>query len=426
MSKGNIQRIIEQHLTVENSFVKSIQITNESDDSEVIVPNGYSIRFINCQMKNVTARNSAIHFFCTNVKEKLQLTDCVVSFDGGAISGILMCTNTRINIKKLPKELGTDGKESSVMITDSLDFTNTESFWNEVTWNDTGSGTTIVNSRIEMSDCKISSDAELTVSGTEWYNLLGNYNFKKEVKIQPLEPVLGATDPELAMDYNKYNTTSVSTNKIRGTAGVGAGCIVHFKGCKTLSNDKPFEVKKSELNFYDIEKIQSKKTTVEYTDASGYFSNCKIDAQESCVTLKGAGNIHFDKCELTSQKTAIDITGPGANCTVLSGKITSQEDCLSITSATVDMYGVEKVEAQQNCIKADNATCMLFGCKDLEAKENTFDLKNGAVLDSDKSEKLKGKILFKGENSSFIVRGDTKLEAEDKVVSGSGVFVSKP
>jgi hypothetical protein len=420
---GQIQKLIEQHVTLDNNFVKSIQIENESDN-EVIVPNGYSIRFINCQIKELTARNSAIHIFCTNI-ETATLSDCLVSIDGGTINKLLKSTGSRINIKKLPKALSPEDKEVPATIKGSLDFVNTESFWNEVTWSDSGSGTTIVNSRIEFSNCKVNNQKKLEVTGTEWYNILGTYSFEEDVTIKQLEPVQGATDPEIAMDYNVNNTTSVSVNKIRGSAGVGAGCIVHFKSCESIQG--AFDVTGSEVNFYDIENLKSKKELVKYKDnCSGFFSSCKINAEKACVDFKGTGNLYFTNCELTSKDTAIIVKGPGANCTVSSGKITSDKDCLSIDSATLDIYGIEKMESKKNCITLLNATSMLFGCKELKAEENTFDLTQGSVLDSDNTKKLTGKIIFKGKDSSFIVRGDTELDAKEKEISGSGVFVSNP
>ena len=162
---GNIQKAIDDHVTTENSFVKSIQISDESDN-DVIVPTGYSIRFINCQIGSVTARDSAIHFFGTNITNQLQLATCIVSIDGGIIGGSLfMATNSRINIKSIPESLSSDEKSSTAMINCSLQFKNTESFWNNVTWNDNGQKSEFINSRLEFSDCKINSQAELEVSG---------------------------------------------------------------------------------------------------------------------------------------------------------------------------------------------------------------------------------------------------------------------
>lgn len=423
---GNIQKAIDDHVTTENSFVKSIQISDESDN-DVIVPTGYSIRFINCQIGSVTARDSAIHFFGTNITNQLQLATCIVSIDGGIIGGSLfMATNSRINIKSIPESLSSDEKSSTAMINCSLQFKNTESFWNNVTWNDNGQKSEFINSRLEFSDCKINSQAELEVSGSEWYNISGTCSFSKKLTIKELEKLEGASDPELDTD-DSNNTLVVSTNKMRGAAGCGPGCIVHFKKLSNLSftGEGSMEVSSSEANLYDIQDVKGDKTIISYKNSSGFIASCKLDAKETCIKMEGTGNLHISGTELTSKKVTIDITGPGSNCTISKGKLTSEDNCLSIKNSFLDIHDLEKMDAKKNGIDADNSTCILIGCKEITAEKDTFDLKNGSVLEACKVETIKGETLFKGDKSSFLIRG-SKLEAKNKIAEGSGVFVANP
>ena len=91
---GEIQDYINEHLTINHSFVKSIQVTDKSDD-DVIIPRGYNMRFINCKIKKLTARESAIHFIGGNADD-LRLAFCLVSMDGVTVEKDIKATNCRI------------------------------------------------------------------------------------------------------------------------------------------------------------------------------------------------------------------------------------------------------------------------------------------------------------------------------------------
>lgn len=426
---GEIQNLIEQHVSLENCFVKSIQII-EKEDSYVIVPIGFNIRFINCKIGTIIARDSAIHFLGGSA-EDLQLNECIVSMDAFTVNKSLQAFDTRINIKELPDIINpVDITLSSLesKINGNINFTNVESFWNTVSWTD-GSGITskFINSRVEFDNCKINLTSELEIRGTEWYNLNGeDYSFSKPVLIQELESYPSTNDPEIELDSNGVP----SKNKMRGTAGVGPGSICQFKGLKKLSltSTGTFDIKNSEVNFYSLSEINSQsKPFATYTNSCGRVSDCKISSRDNGIKLLESGNLYLNDTELTSDKVSITIEGSGSNITISKGKFESNSDnCFSINKGLIDLFSVESIKAKKDTfVGDDNSTIIMLNCKTIEASENTFNLKSQSVLESENNQTFKGKINFKGENSSFLIKGNTSLEASEKVVSGSGVFVSQ-
>jgi hypothetical protein len=427
---GEIQDLIEEHLTLDNCFVKSIQIIGKSDDGTVIIPIGFNVRFISCNFNELVARDSAIHFIGGTAK-RLQLNECIVSIDAMTVSDLLQASDSRINIKELPEKLKpADGSVTSTAMTISgaVDFRNVESFWNKVTWNCSSQGSNILNSRIEFSNCTLALNSELEIAGTEWYNVLGSYAFSRKVTIKELEAQSSSADPEQEID--PYNSEIVSVNKVRGSAGVGAGSICQFKKVESISLDSEgtFDITGSEVNFFDIEKMKSSEIFATYKQSSGKISDCKLESQKECIKLDTTGNLHITNSEFKSKDVTVEVIGSGSNCTVQKGTFeSSDKDCFSCkNNSLLDMFEVESIKGKPSAIKSDNASVCLVGCKTVEAEENTFDFKSGAVLESSGCETFKGKINFKGENASFLVKGSTKLEATEKIVSGSGVFVANP
>ena len=314
----SIQEKINEHLTLENSFVKSMQIKDEGGD--VIVPRGFSLRLLNCNIGTICGRECSVHFLGGSV-EIINLENSIASIDGMKVKDFIT-KNCRINLKKVPEELsGGDVSASEMEVTGMVWLENTESFWHEVDWNSSDE-CVLVNSRVEFYDCKIDLKDTLTILGSEVYFIKGKKcNFGDEVDILDLKALSGEDaeldEPTVSPDQDEEggggsSDKEPSTNRIRGTAGVGPGSIVNFKKIDEVKLDDGIKVFNSECNFFDIKDLKSDGAAIaEYTTSAGVISDCeKVKADgESCFILHKAGQIHINNSNLESDKPCMVIDG---------------------------------------------------------------------------------------------------------------------
>ena len=408
-----IQDKINEHLTAENSFVKSIQVTAEGGDCHV--PRGFSLRLLNCFIGKLEGKECAVHMIGGSV-DSIDLEDSIVSVDGMRVKDV-KTKNCRINFKEVPGALKADDVSSSEMSVDGkIEFENTESFWHEVDWK-SSQEVNIVNSRVEFYDCKINLQAQLTIEGSEVYFIKADKcTFSKTVEIKDLGD----------------ETDSGSTNNIRGSAGVGPGSIVNFKKVKEISAEQGFDVKKSELNFFDSDKITSgQKPLATYDASAGMVEDCKkLESGEECLVLKTSGQLHVINCDCESKgKPAVRVEGKGSSCTLFGGEYSSKsDDCFLFKDGCfVEMYNQKSIKSDaKNGITAENNVSVLIaGCKDIKAKDNIFYIKNRSVLEANYCKTMLADYIFRGDDSSYMIKGDEefKITSRNADVVGSGTFI---
>jgi hypothetical protein len=121
----SIQDKINEHLTLENSFVKSIQIIAES--GECNVPRGFSLRLINCNIGKLKGKECALHIIGGSA-DSVDIEDSIAYIDGIKLKDI-KTKKCRVNLKKVPDEIkGDDLSSSEMSIKKKINFENTKSF----------------------------------------------------------------------------------------------------------------------------------------------------------------------------------------------------------------------------------------------------------------------------------------------------------
>lgn len=372
-----LQDHINDHLKKENSYIKSIY--GEGVDGDADLQEGLHLRLVDSDINNITAQKggNVIHFYGGTI-QKLEINDGIIYFDGTDIQEI-RAKNCRIRISDT-----VEGKKSKIY---DLYLENCEL----EAWKSEFRGykmlRDIKNSRVSVYEC----DVKCTVGGT-------------------------LTD-------SFFNMTKCDTT-ITTEGWTLTGVDLHYSSTKIkmLGNIPLHSVSSSYLDIADTE-INSVKVQFVGNNYSVAAYNSQFIGGCRAFEINDGGFATLESCTCENL-IAIKLKGSQSSCLYNKGSVKGTqhafdlEDGASATISEVTLVegGEIGIYAKKNSrVFADSVEKIQGGSASCQAESfSSMDLKDSTYT---------GPIAFKGDEGTFIVRGNKTSIQTGITAEGSGTLV---
>lgn len=373
----DLQSHISEHLKKENEYIKSIYA--EKTDGDADLQEGLQLRLVECSVGNLTAKkgNNVIHVYGGSV-QKLDMSDGVIYFDGTNIQEI-RAKNCRIRISD-----NIDGKKSTIfdlyLENCELEVWKSEFRGNEMLKD-------IKKSRVSVYD----SDIKCSVGG---HLDGGSFNMTKcDATIQ----TEGWTINNIDLHY--------SSTKIKMTGNIPLHSV---SSCY-------LDIADTDINSKKVQFVGSKYSVAAYN--SKFIGGCRA------FEINDSGFATLDNCECQNL-IAIKLKGSQSSCLFNKGKCEGVEYAFDLEDgATATILDVELVKGGQIGIYAKkNSRVFIDSVKDVNGGSASCQAEDFSSMDL-KDSTYTGPIAFKGDEGTFIVRGDKTSINTGITASGSGTLV---
>lgn len=373
----NLQSHIDEHLKEENSYIKSIYAEGVNGDGNLQA--GLYLRLVDSDVNNITAQGggNVIHIYGGSI-QKLNMNDGIINFDGTNIQEI-RAKNCRIRISD-----NIDGKKSKIYdlyLEDcELEVWRSE-FRGHMMLRD------IKNSRVTVYDGNVMCSVGGHVTGgsfnmtkcdttilTEGWTLKQVDLHYSSTKIKMMGNIPLHSVSSSYLDIADTEINSVKVQFVGNNYSVAASNSQFIGGCRAFEiNDGGF-------------------ATLESCTCKNLIAIKLKGSQTSCLYNKGSveGVEHGFDLEDGATATILDVTS------VIGGEI----GIYAKKNSRVFADSVEKIQG-------GSASCQAEGFSSMDLKDSTYI----------------GPIAFKGDEGTFIVRGNKTSIQTGITAEGSGTLV---